>query len=486
MKSLKVLLIASMLLLATVGIAVAQGPAYTTPFITSVTYQNISNTSADVVFYFYAEGSATATQVPVTLAANAGASLFIGGLNQLPANFSGSAVVSSSQPIVATLVQIPQSTTVRNRPVSNGFSSASSSVTIATVLKSSFGTSTKFSVQNTESVAADIKITFYNADNPAATPIVVNRNNVPGGSAVSLDMGTLADIAAASFNGSAIVEATRTGGSTPANIVASALELATGGPAARAFEGVNQGAQTVYMPSALCNFASATSAYAVTNASQTQGTTVTVTFNNGNTVQATLAAGSKASINGCDGNNPNNYSGSATITSDTTDIVVIGKVGGGGRSTAFLGESTGSAKLALPYVRWTEAQWGQPTGQRASIAIQNIGPDPVSGVVVKYLNATGQVVGQHALPTIASGAKKNSSPRWSDAEGSIQLQPGFTAINLEEFGRPDGNPTGAGFGGSVIIEGPSGSELTAVVRIASRIDALNTTVAEDYNGIAIQ
>lgn len=465
MKYLKVLLVASLLVLASIGVAAAQNSAYNTPFITSVTYQNISNAQANVIFYFYAEGSGTATQVPVTLNANAGASLFIGGVNQLPANFSGSAVVSSNQPIVATLVQIPQSTTVRNRPVSNGFSSASSTVTLATVLKNSFSTSTKFSVQNTESVAVDVKITFYNADNPSEAPIVVNRTNVPGGSSVSIDMGTLSNISAAQYNGSAIVQATRTGTSTPANIVSSALELATNGPAARAFEGVNQGAKTVYMPSALCNFANATSAYAVTNTSQTQATTVTVTFDNGNVVNANLTPGGKASINGCQGGNPNNYNGSATITSNTTDIVVIGKVGGGGRSTAFLGESSGSRRLALPYVRWTNAQWGTPQGQRASIAVQNIGSAAVSGVVVRYLNATGQVVGQHTLPTIQPGAKKNSSARWSDAEGSTQPAAGFNVGHLEEFGYPSTNP-GNVFGGSVIIEGPAGSQLTAVVRIA--------------------
>ncbi|MEZ4834267.1 MAG: hypothetical protein R2873_20165 [Caldilineaceae bacterium] len=340
-------------------------------------------------------------------------------------------------------------------------------------------------MQNTETVNADIKVTFYNADNPAATPIIATRTNVPGGSAVSFDMGTISEISAASFNGSAIVETTRSGSTTPANIVASVMELATNGPAARAFEGVNQGATTVYMPSALCNFANATSAYAVTNTSQTGATDVTVTFSNGNTVTANLLAGAKASVNGCSGGNPDGYSGSATITSSATDIVVIGKVGGGGRSTAFLGDSAGASTLALPYVRWTEERWGTPTGQHASIAVQNIGTSAVSGVVVRYLNASGQLVGQHALPTINPGAKKNSSAVWSDSEGSTQPQGSFTQASLQEFGYPLSNG-GSGFGGSVLIEGPAGSQLSAVVRIASRIDSIGSTVAEDFNAIPVQ
>lgn len=480
MKSLKVLFIASLLMLISVGLASAQNPAYATPFVTSVTYQNVSNANAEVIFNFYAENSGTATPVTVQLNANAGASLFIGGVNQLPDNFSGSAVVSSNQPIVATLVQIPQSTSVKNRPLSNGFSTTSSEVLIATVLKNQFATTTKFSVQNADSVAADITVFFYNADNTAAPAIEVTRNNVPASSAVMFDLGTLPQITAGSFNGSAIVQATRTGTETPANIVASALELSTNGIAARAFEGVSEGAQTVYMPSALCNAFNATSNYAVQNTSQDTQTTVTVTFSNNNTVQATIPAGAKASINGCDGGNPNDFNGSAVVTSSATDIVVIGKVGGAGRSTAFLGEPSGSNKLALPYIRWTnDATFNQADAsrQRANIAVQNIGNAEVSGVVLKYLNKNGEVVGEHALGPIAANAKANSNVT------NATLASGHNQIELTEFGNPEANP-GGGFGGSVLIEGPGGSQLIATVRIATRFGS--DTLGEDYNGIAVQ
>ncbi|MEZ4637268.1 MAG: hypothetical protein R2856_20320 [Caldilineaceae bacterium] len=136
-------------------------------------------------------------------------------------------------------------------------------------------------------------------------------------------------------------------------------------------------------------------------------------------------------------------------------------------------------------MRWTEERWGTPTGQHASIAVQNIGTSAVSGVVVRYLNASGQLVGQHALPTINPGAKKNSSAVWSDSEGSTQPQGSFTQASLQEFGYPLSNG-GSGFGGSVLIEGPAGSQLSAVVRIASRIDSIGSTVAEDFNAIPVQ
>ncbi|MCL4835109.1 MAG: hypothetical protein KJZ86_21885 [Caldilineaceae bacterium] len=480
MKSMKVFLVASLLLLLTVGLASAQSPAYQTSFITSVTYQNVSNATANVTFSFYQEGSGTPIQVAKTLAAGAGSSLFIGGLTEIPTNFSGSAVVSSDQPIVATLVQIPQGDTVKNRPLSNGFSSASPQVTIATVLKNKFNQTTKFSVQNAASGAIDIKVTLYNAEDSAAAPIVVDSLNVPAGSAKSYDLGTLSAITAGSFNGSAIVTAKLAGTQTDANIVASALELGTSTAKfndAKAYEGVSGGAKTVFMATALCNvFGGQSSFYAVTNTSLTTATDVTVSYSGGKTETKNLGAGKKGSFAACTVNDPN-YSGSATVTSTATDIVVVGKVQDAGRATAFLGEAAGSAKLALPYVRYTaESNFGAGQNrQRAFIAIQNVGNSEVTNVVVKYLNKNGEVVGTHTIASIASKGKAGSNASLAT------LTSGQNASALTEFGYPEGNP-GGGFGGAVIVE-KAGASLIAVVRVESNVGG--TKVAEDYNGISV-
>src|SRR5438445_12302443 len=78
--------------------------AYGTPFVTSITYQNLSGTTANITFSFQSEGSGTATTVNSTLAGNAVSALFLGSVGTLSAGFKGSAVMSSDQPIVATLV----------------------------------------------------------------------------------------------------------------------------------------------------------------------------------------------------------------------------------------------------------------------------------------------------------------------------------------------------------------------------------------------
>ena len=471
------MILAIILVLSSASLVSAQNPANATSFITSITYQNVGTAPATVSFQFFNEKSASATSVSRTLPAGAGSSLFVGGLTgseALPASFLGSSVLSSNQPIVATLVQLPQSTTVKNRPLSNGFSSATSSVLLATVLKNVFNTNSKFSIQNADTGAIDITLNFFNADNPSAPAIVVTESNIPQGAAKYYDMANLGAISAATFNGSATVTAVRTGTTTPANIVGSVLELGLGGSAlndAKAFEGVTGGSSTVFMATALCNvFGGTNTAYAVQNTG-TAPANVTVNYSSGTNEAATLQPGTKKSFLGCTVN-PANFSGAATISSTGGDIVVIGKVFGGNLATAFLGEKVGSPKLALPYVRWaSDANFNSGERQRTFIAIQNVGTTAVNNVIVEYLDKNGTIVGTHTIASIAPGAKANS--RAIDAG---------TTPQLIDFGGPEANP-GGGFGGAVIVRA-AGAQLVAIARVQSKVGAVQ--VAEDYNGVAVQ
>lgn len=470
-------MIGLLLVLASVGLAAAQS-GYQTQFQTAITYQNISTSAAVVTFSFYNEKTASAVVVTRNLNANAGASLAVGSLTgseALPSNFLGSAILGSSQPVVATLVQLPQPSTgaVRNRPMSNGFSSGSSQVLLATVLKGAFNTNSKFSIQNASDGAVDITVQFF-AVGQTSPALALTESNIPVGAAKYYDMGALSGLPAG-FDGSATVTAVRTGTTTPANIVGSVLELQTSGVGVRAFEGVpnTAAANTVYMATALCGLGGQTTAYAVQNTSNSQSAAVTVTYSNGTTQQGTIGAGGKQSFNSCNASGmPQGFSGAATITSNGAPIVVIAKVGGAGRYTAFLGETSGSAKLALPYARWSNTKYDSGQYQRAAIAIQNISNSAVSNVRVRYLNKEGTEVGVHTIASIPALGKANSN---ATLAGST--------TQLTEFGNPEANP-GGGFGGSVIVEGPTGSQLIAVVRISSNTST--GVVAEDYNGIAIQ
>lgn len=466
----------------------AQSPAYETSFRTAITYQNVGNAAATISVQFYNENNST----PITLtrpdlAAGAGTSLFLGSLNEISSGFKGSAVLSSNQALVATMVQVPSSTTVKNRPLANGFmgSDGATSYLIASVLKNKFNTNSVFSAQNVTSSPVNLTIKFFDAANPSAAPIEVTHSNLPAGAAKYYDMGQVSQVPDG-FNGSAVIEST-------GNIVAAAQELSTNGTNASSFEGIASGGNTVYMASALCGAFGTNSAYAIQNTSQSATANVTVEFTmkavGGTTVTTSSATGSiapgaKMSIRGCNpadnpqgwtvsgGGNPDNTSGSAKITSTGAEIVALGKVSGGGRSTAFIGSTSGAATLACPYVRWSETKFTTGQYQRGSLAIQNVGSSDVSNVQVEYRNKNGELVGTDTIASIAAGGKGNSKPSNVGAAAN-------------EFGQPEGNP-GGGFGGGAVIKGPAGSQLIATVRISSKVPAADQTVAEDYNCIPIQ
>jgi hypothetical protein len=485
-------LLGALMMLATSGLASAQ-VAYGTSFATSITYQNVGTAQATVQFQFYNENTATPVTVQRTIAANAGSSLFVGGLSgseALPAAFKGSAVMSADQPVVATLVQIaqPLSSPVKNRPLSNGFSSATSNVRLATVLKNKFHYNSIFSIQNAETNSAiDITVSLFNADNVGAQPITIQQSNIPIGAAKYFDMFTLPELnAVAEFNGSATVQAFRTGTSTPANIVGSSMEQQNDGLGTYAFEGVSSGSTEIYVATALCDVFAflARTSYAVQNVHDTVDANVTVSYVGINNTTKdpvtgsetrTIAPGTKFSFLACNAV-PADFTGAAKITSNV-EIVAIAKAFGTGFSTAWLGESQGSAKLALPYVRYSgDPEFASSKYQRAFLAVQNVGDTTVSGAVIEYRDKNGTLLGTHALPDIAPGAKANSTA--IAATPASGVDPNF----LLYFGNPEANP-GGGFGGAAIITGPAGSELIGIVRVQTADS--EGSKSEDANAIPI-
>lgn len=441
---------------------------YGTPFVTSITFQNLSGSTANITFTFYTEDSNTTVNHNTTLAGNAGSSLFVGNVGGLSSGFRGSAVMSSDQPVLATLVQVPQSATVKNRPLSNGFDAGAPKVLVATALKDFFGATSIISIQNADSVAADLVVKFFPVG--VATPIyTATVDALPAGSAHYFDLGTIAQLGG-NFNGSVTIDASDDGGAAgTGSVVATVMELSTSGNGASAFEGVTGGDTTVYMPSALCDaFGGQNSAYAVQNTSTTTTANVTVTYNNAMTQNAAIPAGGKSSFVSCAAGLGSGYSGSAVITSDGPDIVAIGKVYGTGLSTAFLGAFSGAETLALPYVRWgTDANYNSGTHQRTFLAIQNVGGATITGdILVKYLDKNGVISGTHTISAdVPVGGKVNSNA---------------SLAGLTEFGMyGDGT-----FGGSVIVEGPGGSQLVAIARVQSVVPGVET-VGEDYNGLPV-
>lgn len=451
---------------------ISYAQAYTTSFTTAITYQNVGNGDATILINFYDSPSDTSpiAYTPPNLPAGQGASLFIGNVGTIPSGFQGSAVISSDQPIVATLVQVPQgSSTVFVRPMSNGFGEGSSTALIATVLKNQFGSNSKFSIQNIDSVTNNVNIKFYNL---SATVVHEINQTIEPGAAYYVDTNLISELGT-SFNGSVVATAKR-GDNSDGKIIGSSMELDISGTGGKAFESVANGASTIYMPSALCKFTAAqqNTAYAVQNTSLTNSTNVTVTYTPGGLFETkSIGPGAKATFYTCDVVSPS-FIGSATVTSDTTNVIAVGKAYGGGLSTAYLGSPTGSSKIALPYVRWApDSYYLNGSRQRTYIAIQNVGSSdiPAGSITITYTDPFGHT-GTHTYnSTLASKEKFNSNA---------------TNAGLTWFGM--GEPPSSSYGGGVIIECSAPScQLVAIARIQTYVPATNTTAAEDYNGIPV-
>lgn len=461
---------------------------YGTSFLTSITYMNVGTASADIIMSFYSEEATTVTaSYPVaSLAPGAAASLGVGSV--FTTAFKGSGVISSSQPVVATMVQVPQgATTVKNRPLSNGFSNGSTTTYVATALKAKFNATSIISVQNAGASTATVSVAFKHTTD--GTDHTYSVTLAPG-AAKYYDLGLLSEIGSV-FNGSVVI-------TSDVPLVATALELFTNSDAVYAFEGVSSGATTVYMASALCKFGASntTTSYAVQN-SGTQPTNVSVSFKgtaNGAPVNVTytlansVAAGAKASISGCgDATHPipSNFIGAATLTTGSVDggttpaqpILAIAKVAGNGAFvTAALGATEGSDTLALPYVRFSALYYAYTSTrpvQQTNIAIQNIGGTSIAAneIDVQFIGPDGTVLGTYTYPNIlAVGAKFSVNP---------------SMAGLPEFGYKADPVTGlpVSYGGGARIVGPDGSELAAIARVATSTSAGD--VAEDYNGLPI-
>ncbi len=503
----------------------AAASAYATKYVTSITYMNVGTADANLSVTMYDATGTDTVDYALTnpdgsvrsIAPNASASLSVSSITSLNSDWKGGAVISSNQPLVATVVQVSNDAVIKTRPVSNGFSSSdgSANIIIPTVLKTCFADSltTRFNVQNVSSGSVNVTVTLkWPNGNTAATP--VNSQAVTAGDVVSVDLGSISSFTPATgytpptgcaFNGSAII--TATGG----NVVATALEASITNRYANSFEGFkgtdSDGAATVYMPTALCNInygdGAQSTAYAIQNLANTANT-VTVTYNyqvrasNGTlgsatstAVNLTIPIGSKASVPGCQtaltsvGNSttltgtamPANAVGSAVITASNGNIVAISKVIGAGISAATPGITTGSAKVVVPYVRYSNqcftpvpsaAICRSESRQRTLFAVQNVGSGSAT-ITMKLYDHNGAQVGSDFSTTIAAGAKASLSP--------ANVTPAVGTSN--EFGYWEVNGAIV-YAGSAVFTA-TGSTIAVVTRVLSMTPL--GQAGEDFNGI---
>lgn len=460
------------LVLTLVGPSSAQAAyAYKVKFTTVIAYQNIGAAAANnVALLFYDSPSDTDPQVVALprLAQYGATQVGVGSL--LSTAFNGTAVLAADQPMAVTLIQTPPplktEPRARNRLLSNGFVSGSENVYIPTALKrlTTKKQTTRFTIQNAGNVAVTTTVRFYNH---LATQIHTITQNIEPGAGFVVDLGLITAIPNG-FNGSVVVE-----GGVGASLVGGALELDAYGYGAKAFEGIGQGATTVYMPSALCKFkadgVTQTSFYAIQNIGAANAD-ITVAWSNGRAFTVTgVPPLGKASVSGCQANfggtaNPSGFNGAAVITS-TQPVAVVGKVSGGAITTAFVGFTAGAQNVAVPFVQYANnTMFKKSLMGRTNLAIQNVSDGPVD-ITVQYINPDGSVAGTHTIYDVAAGAKVNSNP---------------LLAGLLEFGCYSACTTFGG-GARIIATGA----VAVLARTTYYVPSTGQRVGEDASGIPI-
>lgn len=431
-------------------------------FSTVITYQNVGTETAHVTVLYYPEGQSTPISIPrPDLPTGASASVSVGSLGS-PSGFRGAAVVKSDVPLAVLTTQVPSSTTIKARPMASGFAQGTSDVWFLALYKSPAFNST-LSIQNLDSAAANLKLTFYGG----ATPVVITRNNVSANGSIYLRLADLTELGT-SYSGAVHVEATRLLGGAKGKVAGIQLDSSTDGITSQAVESINQLGTKLYMPYAICSgLAGMSTTYYVFNSNETTASTITVRYSSGKVDSRSLAPLTGGWFHACSPSGTvTGYSGYANITSSASNIMAVGLIKNGGMSAIYSGQAVGTSRIALPYANYSTAYFGNGQRQRTTISVMNLGGSLAAGAVkVHYYDKNGTLIGTHSLPALSTGVKVDSNAALSGKNGV-------------EFGYYTDGSTG----GSAMVEGPVGSNLMATGWVVSN-PSTGKYAGETYNGI---
>lgn len=528
------------LVFASVGSAHAATNAYDAKYVTSISYMNVGSVDANLNLTFYNADSTCVTACTVNyqvldtdgsarvIPSMASASLAVSTVGDLSSTQKYGAVVTSNQPLIATIMQVANDSIIGTKPISSGFLStdASSTIVLPSVMKSCFtdDLTTRFSVQNASaSTLTDVELKLIWPNGDEVTPTTTLASLAPG-DAQYFDMATVSVGSAPAgvtlptgcgFNGSAVIS------SATGSLVATAVELSNVNKYGNSFEGLpgsaTDGALTLYMPSAMCrvNYGDGeqSTSYAIQNLTSTTAN-IDVAFRyqirsstgalgavQTRTLSLAIPAKSKGSVPGCDtskntvGNTntatgnamPAAAVGSAIITSDKK-IVGLQKVSGGGISSATPAIIAGGSTVYTPFVRYsvncfsarpTAATCRDESRQRTLFAIQNIG-GVAAKIKMTLYNYKGEIVGTYITPsTVAAGDKISLIPT------QATLAAGHVAAELNEFGYTyvSGNVI---YSGSAVFQSldTAGTTATSTIAVVARVLSMSPLgqTGDDYNG----
>jgi hypothetical protein len=409
MKGFKVILAAALLMaLALVAVPTA-GAQLNITWTTGFQVQNLSATAANVSITFYDGTTGNAlTPFNAVIGANASTNFFPldggAGRPSVPAGFSGSAVISSDQPVSAILNILGNGTAYGGS--ASGISAGSTTVGLPLIQKGNGGFQTWFSLQNAGSSNATVSVAFKPRDASSGTAMTVSNLTIKPGAALTLDT-TSAQLAGLGtrFVGSATV----TSNQPIAAIVNQTGLLASKTLLTYDGFGSSAGSTTINMPLIQNGNAGFFSGLSIQNLGATP-TTITVDYgpNTRGTFQPTdqtftnVAAGATIAFNTAAAFGGNTtaqrFVGSAKVTAANPLVGVVNQLGAiSGSSYEAFNPSLATNKVSAPLLMANNG------GFFTSVQCQNVGNAPTTITLSYSPNTRGTFTPGNFTQTIAAG-----------------------------------------------------------------------------------
>jgi hypothetical protein len=441
------------------------------------------------VVYFRDDGTSIPS-APIEVKAHSSGTLYIGSIlhNQ---DFEGSAVLSANMPVLAVYKQVAGAREAYSPILYNSFDlDMAGSTYYLPFVQRERDFNSQIGIQNVEPVNIDVKLTFYDSlsgNSFVYQPDADEWYEIPPQSTWIF---RLSDIDHEEmnngFSGAVVISGRLTDEPvTPGRVVAVVKDMQAAGRRAYAYEGVNGGEDTIFLPSAFCEVGSnkMTTRYVVQNLHASEAASVSIVFydgENGNTADplATLGpvsinAGYNAIFDACDSSVADAIRGkkvSAVATSaGGQPLGAVGNViSDDGLLTAFtalrmqtVADGEGIYRMVFPYVEWSTSK----KGYRTTITVMNLGGANAVNMRADYYGNDGSPI----------------SVDFPMATDTSPLLP-YAIRNSSAVISRAVDMSSNGFTGAVIIS--SDQPIAAVAHVERAVDVDDyATLGEDYSGI---
>jgi len=439
-KSTSAAILIILLISMAVGTGTAFGQGFGLSWDSGLTVANLTDVDAQIVITFYPQSGSEVVYQPADPVPGNGSLKFF-PLDMLDDGFNGSAVISSDQPIAATVNQL----TTGGGGSYEGLSAGSLEATLPIIMRANGGYNTTFNIQNAGDDTAEVYISFTPATYGSAD--TDGPFSIEPGRALTFDQSEDTELGSR-FVGSALI-------TSDVPIVAAVNQVNPDAKVILSYRGFTSGSPTVALPTIQSANSDYYTGIAVKNVGE-DCTTVTVTFGP-NTVagstfdpvpeeQADVCEGESVNFNQWGGQWTSRYVGSATVSNSADMPLVVNvnqlRMAGVRQGSAYSGFDPSGATLEIVVPTLMAFNGGYSSG----FLVQNVsGTGATATFTVTYSTSAGTYTNpvDEIATDIADGAgynfrqfvgqwtaaDQNNSQRWVGSAVVQCSQPCVAVVN---------------------------------------------------------